>query len=289
MKQYKIEAHGATDAGRVRETNEDQFLIASLEKTMLVEQTSLGIDDRTPLESGLRGHLLLVADGVGGRDAGEVASAMAIGCASRYVLNTMPWFFRLRGEHEEEDLLDELKAALQRSNEVVHGAPDRGRGRAGMATTLTMAYVLWPRAYVVHVGDSRCYLARDETIEQVTTDHTVAQDMLEQGLLSKAEAESSRWSNVLWNAIGGQEEDVAADVYKVRLEEGDTLLLCSDGLTRHVDDDEILRAIRGGARFPELCRSLVDLTNERGAKDNVTVVAARMSRGDDAAPSESSP
>src|SRR5207237_907095 len=140
----KMDCYGLTDVGRVREVNEDQFLIADLNKSMLIHQTSLSHEDHTRLFGGSQGQLLLVADGMGGHAAGKQASTLAVQTLSHYVLNTMPWLFQLQ-EHHEADLNEDLRAALEacqrRFEAEVAAVPER----RGMGTTLTMAYVLWPR------------------------------------------------------------------------------------------------------------------------------------------------
>src|SRR3954452_16650592 len=150
---------------------------------MLIHQTSLSHEDHSRLFSDTQGKVFLVADGMGGESAGEVASALAVETATRYLLNTMPWFFRLGGQAETDSLNGELRAALeacQRSVEQAATTP----GRSRMGTTLTMAYLYWPRLYVVHAGDSRCYLLRGGRLEQITKDHTVAQRMVDEGAMS---------------------------------------------------------------------------------------------------------
>src|SRR5262249_38518521 len=153
----KMDCSGLTDVGRVRQTNEDQFLIADLNKSMLVRQTSLSLDDHTRLFGGSQGALLVVADGMGGHAAGKQASTLAVQTLEHYVLNTMPWFFHLQ-QDQETDLQDELKSAMEACQHSIETAAAARPEQHGMGTTLTMAYLLWPRLYVVHVGDSRCYL-----------------------------------------------------------------------------------------------------------------------------------
>jgi serine/threonine protein phosphatase PrpC len=271
----KMDCYGLTDIGKVRQVNEDQFLIADLLKSMLIHHTSLSHDDHTRLFGNSQGPLLLVADGMGGHAAGKEASTIAVQSLARYVLNTLPWFFRLQ-ESQENDLKEELKAALeacQRSIEVaVEGSPER----RGMGTTLTMAYIIWPRLYVVHVGDSRCYLFRHARLEQITTDHTMAQQLVEQGTLTAEQAEGSRWSHVLWNCLGGGSHIVYPEVYKATLAVGDTLLLCTDGLSGRVAHEKIVDVLQEDHGAEETCRRLVSAANEAGGRDNVTVIVARF-------------
>jgi protein phosphatase len=148
-----------------------------------------------------------------------------------------------------------------------------------MGTTLTMAYILWPRLYVVHAGDSRCYLARGGRLHQITRDHTVAQQMVEQGILSPSEAEDSRWSHVLWNCIGGGTHDLSPEVYKATLQPGDAVLLCTDGLSKIVTEERIVDVVQKVGNVEAACRQLVSEANLGGGPDNITVVLARLLGG----------
>jgi protein phosphatase len=265
---------GLTDAGRVRGVNEDQFLVADLNKSMLIHQTSLSHEDHTRLFGGTQGQLLLVADGMGGHAEGKRASGIAVQTVAHYVLNTMPWFFRLG--NEESDLKDELKAALEECQRGVEAASASGAAGRPMGTTLTMAYLIWPRLYIVHAGDSRCYLLRGGRLRQFTQDHTLAQKLVEQGVLAAAEAEESRWSHVLWNCIGGGSHELNPDVHRATLQIGDTLLLCTDGLSKTVPAERIAAVLGHGGGAEQCCRQLVALANEAGGPDNVTVIVAHF-------------
>ncbi len=271
----KMDCSGLTDIGRVRENNEDQFLIADLNRSMLVHQTSLSLDDHTRLFGGSQGALLLVADGMGGHAAGQQASALAVQSLEHYVLNTMPWFFRLQHD-QENDLIEELKAALETCQESITRAAAANPNQRGMGTTLTMAYIVWPRLYIVHVGDSRCYLFRPPRLEQITKDQTMAQQLVEQGVLKQEEAPDSRWSHVLYSCLGGSSRDMKAEVYKATLTVGDLLLLCTDGLTAKLRDADLVGLLRQGGSAEEMCRRLVNAANESGGSDNTTVVVARF-------------
>src|SRR5262245_805761 len=269
----KMDFSGLTDTGRVRPENEDQFLIASLSRSMQVHQTSLGMEDQTRLFGPSRGRLLLVADGMGGHAAGKRASALAVDGIVAYVLGTLPWFFRLR-EGDEEHFLDDLRQALAFCQERLQAEARRVPAARGMGTTLTMAYLIWPRVYVVHAGDSRCYLRRGDRLWRVTRDHTMAEQLAEKGMLD--DPQDSRFSHVLWNVVGGGTDELAPEVYRGDLALGDSLLLCSDGLSRHVKDDEIARLLGAGVSAEETCRRLVDAANAGGGSDNITAVVAHF-------------
>jgi protein phosphatase len=271
----KMDCYGLTDIGRRRETNQDQFLIADLVKSMQVHQTSLGLDHQTRLFGNSLGKLLVVADGMGGAAAGERASQLAIDALATYVLNTLDWFFRLDAGRER-DFVAELEDALRRCQCEIEREVEKSPRKQGMGTTLTMAYIIWPRLYVLHVGDSRCYQIRGGKMQRLTTDHTIAQQCVEAGTLRPEEAEHSRWSNVLWNFIGRKDDDIAPEVHKIELHLGDSLLLCTDGLTKHVDERRILKQFTSGTSARAICANLIETANEAGGSDNITAVVARF-------------
>ncbi len=269
----EIDCSATSDPGQVRQTNEDQFLIGDLRKSLMIYQTSLARQDHSRLFGDPQGRLLLVADGMGGMGGGRTASTVVVDTVVEYVVNVMPWFFRL-DEAREDDLRSQLETVVKQCEASVRRAAEQGEGAAKMGTTLTLAYVLWPRAYVVHAGDSRCYLFRDGSLRQVTRDQTLAQRLAEERVLTAEQAEESSWRNVLWSAIGGGAEELRPEVYKVELQVGDALLLCTDGLTKHVPDQEIGAVLASRASADDACRRLVGLANRGGGTDNVTVVVA---------------
>ncbi len=275
-----LDVHGLTDPGRVRESNEDHFLVAHLSKAMTVEESSLDLADGQSLASGRVGGLLLVADGVAGRASGGRASELAVEAVRHHVLHTMPWFFRVGVEEDRDRLADALRRALDASTKAVRAAAGRDAGCRGMATTLTMAYVLWPRAWIVHVGDSRCYHVRGPRIEAITRDHTVARSLADEGRMTLEEASRSRLDHVLWNAIGADVDEPEPDIHCLNLRVGDALILCTDGLTRHVPDDAILDVVRSGGGARPITERLVRNALDAGGEDNVTVVTALFPRDD---------
>lgn len=269
-----LDCYGLTDRGRVRRLNEDQFLIADLVKSMKVLQTSLPMDDHEERYGVHHGKLLVVADGMGGVSGGEVASGVAVETVLNHVLNAMPWFFRVLDGRQDE-LEAQLRTAMTECQRRVAAVAEETRMRR-MGTTLTMAYVLWPRLTVVHAGDSRCYLFRDGRGHRVTRDHTVAQQMVDRGIMTAEEAGVSRWNHALWNCIGGGSDEIDPDVYQADLEPGDTLLLCTDGLSKYLDEAVIARHVEGHDTAEDAARAVVDAANDAGGDDNVTVIVARM-------------
>ncbi len=268
---------GLTHPGKVRDRNEDQFLVAELIKSLLIVQTSLAQEDHTRLFGGPPGKVLLVADGMGGVRGGQRASRLVVETVIRYVLDTMHWFFRLQ-QGEESDLIEELRSGLAACQKAVEAAAATRPEHDRMGTTLTLAYVLWPRAYVIHAGDSRAYLYRGGELQQVTRDQTVAQRMVDQGLLTAEAAENTRWAHTLSSCISARPEALQTDIHRVALQDGDTLLLCTDGLAKPLGDGSIaehLAAIpRDGAEA--VARRLVDAANAAGGPDNITVVVGHF-------------
>jgi serine/threonine protein phosphatase PrpC len=176
---------------------------------------------------------------------------------------------------EEMRFVADLKQLFETAHRLIVRESDAHADLRGMGTTLTMCYIIWPQMYVVHVGDSRCYLIRQETVKQLTRDHTLSSHLAEKGGMSAEEAERSRWSHVLVNALGAGGIEVTVEVHKEQLEIDDVVVLCTDGLYRHVKVDEMADILLRELELAEACRSLIELANFRGGHDNITVVAAR--------------
>lgn len=268
-------AYGITDVGQTRSVNQDQYLIAELNKSMLVSSTSLPLDKESRLFGGEQGQLLLVADGMGGHAAGEKASSLAIDHLISRLLNSVHWFFQVDNDCEE-DFIDALKELLQDAHKRILSEASKSQDQHGMGTTLTMAHLVWPRMYVVHAGDSRCYLVRDGDAEQLTTDHTLAHQLVESGGLKPEEEASSKWSNVLWNVLGGTSDgELMAEVRRARLREGDVIVLCSDGLTKYLNKQQIVDVVQEYQDPKPICERLIALANQSGGEDNITVVVSK--------------
>jgi len=264
---------GLTDCGKVRDTNEDQFLIATLLKALQVERTSL---PQSKLQhSSDRSYLFVVADGMGGHAGGEEASALAIDSVESFILDTFKWFAQLKGREQDQVLTDFQRALGHANARVLAEAAERPELR-GMGTTLTLAYSLNDELFVAHVGDSRCYLCRQGTLYRLTRDHTLVEDMVSHGALPAEEVAQHRLRHVITNAVGGSSAEVKVEVHKVHLEGGDRVLLCSDGLTEMVADEEINHILQTEAEPQPTCRRLATRANDAGGKDNITVVVAHF-------------
>ncbi len=265
---------GCTHVGKVRKVNQDQFLVATLHKLMRIHQTSLPDVEQARMTGEQQGTLAVVADGVGGQLAGEHASQTAVESIAQYVTQVMKCYYTL-DPSEESDFVQQLLLGVELANDAVMSAARDDPERAGMATTLTLAKIMGNRVYVVQVGDSRAYLAHDGSLSQITRDQTLAQDLVDQGVMSVHTAEHSPYSHVLSSAIGGRALPV---VSTLDLHDGDTLLLCTDGLTKHVTNDEILNLILSADSAETCCQDLLSLALERGGSDNVTAVVCRVSQ-----------
>jgi len=271
----EISCGALTHPGKVREKNEDHFLVARLAKSMQICRSSLAAPGDTDY-SQEDGYLMVVADGMGGAAAGERASAMAVASVKDYALNTLKWFVHV-GRKDENALVAELQKTLEIADKAVVEEGEANSRLYGMGTTLTMAYSIGEDLYITHAGDSRAYLFREGKLEQVTNDHTLVQLMISGGVLSPEDAKHHARRNVVTNVIGGPSEGVHAEIHKVRVMDGDILLLCSDGLTEPVEDDQIAEVL-GSEPDPEAAaRRLIDLALENGGPDNITAVVARYS------------
>jgi protein phosphatase len=276
-----IEASGATHVGRVRKQNQDSYLIATLRRSIVVHDATL--EARSGWFTGEpAGTLVVVADGMGGEKGGDVASRVAVQTIADYLLNAMPWTPRRTDVTASRapsaslpGLRAELSSALVTGDLTVRNTGIR-TGAPRMGTTLTMAFVIWPMVYVAHVGDSRCYLCRAGSLKRLTTDHNLAQQMLDEGVSVQLNAS---WQHLLWNSLGGSAEAPAPQITKLTLEPSDVLLLCSDGLTKHVSDAEIAGILPSNASAPRICSTLIERANDQGGSDNVTAVVVRIPRG----------
>jgi protein phosphatase len=270
----EIDVFGATDIGKIRSENQDQFLICALQKHVEVWGTSLTDEERLAHLTGDRmGFLALVADGVGGSAGGKEASQTAVESVLDYVTHSMQCFYT-RDPYHEDTFLKALHEAVMLSHEIVQQKAGGGTAEERMATTLTMYMGVWPRAYVVQVGDSRCYQLRDGDLQRVTKDQTLVQQLVDDGVVSQSQAEGSPWSHVLSSAIGGSTATPVTT--KIDLQWGDVLLLCTDGLTRHVSEVEIEDRLNRMESAEQAAHDLVSLALERGGSDNITVVVGRI-------------
>lgn len=249
----QIVSGGVSDVGRVRSNNEDSFRIVE------------------PL------NLFILSDGMGGEAHGEIASAMAVEAVARYCqeskedsgitlhgASTEPWAEKTK----------RLQSAVLQANQEIFDSASKNPEQRGMGATITAAWIDGERISIAHVGDSRAYLLRAGNLQQLTNDHSLVAEQVRRGIITKQQAEESEMQSVLLRALGAH-PDVEVDVDEAAIYPRDVLLLCSDGLTRMVTEPEIAGTLQAATTPEEAAKKLVELANERGGLDNVTVIVAR--------------
>ena len=266
-----IDVFGLTHIGKVRQLNQDHFVVATVHKRLevhassLLDLATLGVgDDRLAT-------LAAVADGVGSGVGGEQASKFAVEQMLEY-LGHARRCYEMHDETADSFVSDLQRAAMACHVELV-GRRHEDPSLTGLSTTLTLVLGVWPWIYVLQTGDSRYYLYREGALQQVTRDQTLAQDLVDQGVLSRAEAPQSVLANVLSSSLGGPESEPV--VTRIRAEWRNVHLLCSDGLTKHVPDERIAARLRDMTSARQTCQGLVDDALEAGGTDNITVVIGR--------------
>jgi protein phosphatase len=271
----EIDVYGLTHVGKVRPDNQDHFLICALRKQMMVFGTSLPEPGRLMPGPERLAFLMMVADGVGGGARGEEASRLALEAATQYVSGTMRCYYAAGSVDDQEFTRSLQEAALQCSTEVKRRGQEDPEYR-GMATTLTLFLGVWPKAYLLQVGDSRCYFYVNGELRQVTRDQTMAQELMDLGVLSPAEAPRTRFAHTLSSSIGGRATDPV--VTGLNMAWGAVLLLCSDGLTAHVSDERIRERLGAMTSAKQVCEDLLRDALEGGGVDNVTIIVGRALR-----------
>jgi len=268
----EVDAHGATDTGLVRANNEDQFLIAELERQMLVRDSSIESTAPTRYRRSRQAILLAVADGMGGHAGGSMASQVVIDALAGYLLHVLPW----TGDLSQADLAasdEEARRALVAVQSRLTEVADRKGLLGGQpGTTLTAAHIAWPQLLVLHVGDSRLYLLRSGQLAQLTTDHTVLPDPEQ----SHRRLSSSPLRHILTNAIVSGPDCAIGEVHRLHLDPDDRLLLCTDGLTEHVPDEQIAAVLSQHDDMAQACADLLAAARHDGGSDNITAIATRF-------------
>ncbi|MCM2267644.1 MAG: Stp1/IreP family PP2C-type Ser/Thr phosphatase [Elusimicrobiales bacterium] len=244
---FKLEFSAASDKGKVRNNNEDSFL----------------------LDQGL--ELAIVADGMGGHKSGEVASQLAVK-VTRDKYDSMKSTGMKPSQYNEKFCLEanQLGFAVQLANSVIYEAGNSGPENKGMGTTLSAALLNKTRLCIAHIGDSRIYMLRGGVLQQLTEDHSLVMDHVRKGLLTREQAETSPLQNILTRALGAQKAP-AVDLVEVALEEGDRLLLCTDGLFKAVKEAELVETLKAQSDNQKACDALVTAANANGGPDNITV------------------
>jgi serine/threonine protein phosphatase PrpC len=271
----EIDAHGVTHPGKVRRENQDHFLLCSLRRQVVVRGSSIPEADGLLRESTRLASLAMVADGVGGAARGETASRLALTAVTKYVTRSMRCYYG--ASDSDQEFYDALKEGAQQCHAELRRLGEEDLDYSGMATTLTLYLGIWPRAYLLQVGDSRCYLLRDGELSQVTRDQTMAQEMVDLGVMKKEEVAGTRLEHTLTSSIGGRHTE--PKVTRVDMTWGHVLLLCSDGLTRHVSDERIRDVLRSMTSARQAADTLLQEALDGGGTDNITIVVGRAVQG----------
>lgn len=268
-----VDLAGLSDQGKVRDNNEDTFFIARFDRTMRALHSNLPVGEY-PTLCAETCYGMLVADGMGGHAAGEVASRTAALVLLDLVLKTPDWIMRL-----DDQLVDEMMRRTElRLQEIQASLAEQARVNtdlSGMGTTLTVAWSLGNDLMVAHVGDSRAYLMRDGQLQQLTRDQTLAQALVDAGKITPEEATRNRLRHVLVGVLSTVAGKTPVEFHHLRLLDGDQVLLCSDGLTEMISDAALAEVLRRPGPAKDACSTLRDLALEAGGHDNVTVVLAR--------------
>lgn len=271
----EIDVHGLTHPGKVRASNEDHFLLGSLHQHLKVIASSLGNITQAPVQGERLAFLAMIADGVGGGRKGEEASRLALEEITAYITDSTRAFYAADARHE--DFAQILQDAALKVHARVQALAAEDPDRRGMATTLTLYLGVWPWIYLLQVGDSRYYLYLDGELVQVSRDQTMAQELVDQGVLKRTDAFQTRWANVLSSSIGGKQS--APVVTRVQHRIGHVHLMCSDGLTKHVSDDRIREILGSMTSARQAAETLLQAALDGGGTDNITIIVGRALTG----------
>ena len=268
----KFDFGALSHAGKVRKNNEDHFLVTRLGRSVEPLMTNVA-SGQLPARLAEYGYGMLIADGMGGAAAGEVASRMAINLLVRLVIDTAKWGRRI-DEQEAGALMERLENYYRTIHSELVRQGEKDPSKSGMGTTLTVAYSFCSDLFVAHVGDSRAYLVRNGQLQQLTRDQTVAQKLADNGAIPQEAVAKHRLRHVLTSAMGGHGGPLVTEIQQFQLEDRDRLLLCSDGLTDMVDDDAIADVLQKIESPQKACERLLDLALNAGGKDNITIILA---------------
>ena len=268
----RIDVSALSHTGYRRANNEDHYLVVRLGRTLETISTSLPPGD-VPERTEEVNYVMVVADGMGGHRAGEIASRMALTTLINLALDVPDWIFKMDDAHAQE-IERRSRSRVEEVDAMLVEFGQRDPSLTGMGTTLTAARSLGRDLVITHVGDSRGYLLRAGNLLRLTRDHTYAQLLVDTGQLAPGDVAASPHRHVLTNAVGGSSADVQVDTDRLQIEDGDRLLLCSDGLTDLVDDESIASILLETTRSTDACERLVQRALDAGGHDNVTVIVA---------------
>lgn len=260
------EIYGTTNVGLIRADNQDAFLIANLETGDIATTSAPSV-----ISVHTAPFIMIVADGVGGAASGALASSIA----TETILGELHRWWRKVPKRSPESIEAALKRGIDAANREIYQTATTAPEHHGMGTTATLALIIDGEAFIAQVGDSRAYLVRKNTARQLTKDQSFVQRLIDAGRMTAKEAAQSEHRNIILQALG-PEEKVVTDFYRVKLENDDALVLCSDGLSNQVSNDDIARITRGSGKPQNVCDALIEEALHTGAPDNVTVVTAKL-------------
>ena len=272
--QVKVDIAGATHRGHVRDNNEDHYLAVRFQRSL--ETLCTNLEEKT-LERSFDeiGYGLLVADGMGGMAAGEVASQMALRKLVELVVNTPDWIMKFDPIDNKTRVMERITQRFQQVDDALKHQAQGESSLKGMGTTLTAAISVANTLLIGHIGDSRAYVMRGDTLHQMTSDHTLAQALVDAGMADPGDAATQALHHVLTAALGAPSERADPQVLSFRLSHNDRVMLCTDGLTEMVPAETIASILKEANSSQVACDSLIDLALSAGGVDNVTVVLAR--------------
>jgi protein phosphatase len=272
----EIDIHGLTHVGKVRKDNQDHFLMATVNKTVNVLATNLGPQKHLRPGEQRVAFIIMVADGVGGLEGGAEASATALESVMQYVNDSMSCLYERNVT--EKTFTQQLQECALRSHEAILARRAESGQEGTMATTLTLFMGVWPAYYIVQVGDSRYYLWRDGQLTQLTCDQTIAQELVDQGILTRAQAPHTQFAHVLSSALGADTAEPV--VTRCQADWNNVHLFCSDGLTKHVSDEQIAERLRTMTSAKQVCEQLLQDALDGGGTDNITIIVGTQTRRD---------
>jgi serine/threonine protein phosphatase PrpC len=270
----QVDMAALTHAGLVRTNNEDHYLTVRAERSLQILQTNLP-GGLMPSRFDEFAYGLAVADGVGGSGAGDVASSTALTKIIYLVIHTSDWIMRVIESQDADRVMERMSERFRKIDDAVRALSENDPALFGMGTTLTVAISRSRDLFIGHIGDSRAYLLRENKLHQLTQDHTLAQALIDFGIAKPDDLATKAMRNVLTTCIGSAGERGEAEVQRVALEDGDQLLLCTDGLTEMVGDESIGAALVESDSASRACEALINLALSTGGLDNITVALAR--------------
>jgi serine/threonine protein phosphatase PrpC len=274
-KSMDVDLSAISHPGLVKEANEDSYLVIRFGRTL--ESVSTNLDESLLEQSySFTGYGVFVADGMAAMTSGDLSSRKALAHLVDLILNTSDWTLALTQERDVQTVLKRMTQRFLQIDEILREEAKRHPALAGMGTTLTVAGLVGSDLVIGHVGDSRAYLLRGTDLQQLTTDHTLAQALIDAGVANRDDPATRSMRHVLTAAIGSMGEQIHPQIESFKLETGDRILLCSDGLTEMVNDKTITQVLSETTSSRNACQTLVDLALAAGGVDNITVVVALL-------------